>query len=84
MLNSRALITSVSLRPAMRASYSTLLLEALKLSQMDCSISSSMGVVSLIPTPDPCFEYAYSTWRVPFYRWRLRLRSKGLADHGVC
>ena len=49
--------------PAMRASYSDSLFDALNPSRNDCSMTSPVGEVSCIPTPDPCRLEEPSTWR---------------------
>ena len=51
---------------AMRASYSDSLFDALNPCKNNCSMTSPVGEVSCIPTPDPCRFEEPSTWRSHF------------------
>jgi len=52
--------------PAMRASYSDSLFDALNPNRNDCSMTSPVGEVICIPTLDPCRLEEPSTWRSHF------------------
>lgn len=64
-----------SLMPARRASYSDSLLEALNPSRNDCSITSPVGEVNCILTPEPCRFHDPSIWRCHCLLWLASFRS---------
>lgn len=72
-------ISKANLNPARRASYSASLFEVRNPSRKNCS-STSPVEVSLIPTPDPCFEEAPCTWRVHVFPGSVPLIAWGVGS----